>query len=91
MLTVLYRNRLALLWIIMIAATSASFLSSNEIRIGPAPATMLVMALAYLKSRLLMMHFMELSTAPLAWRVFFEAWLVGVVAAILLFYRHGLT
>jgi len=47
-------------------------------------ATVLIMAIAAFKVRLVLLHFMELAHAPLLPRAIFEAWVVVVVTAAIL-------
>jgi hypothetical protein len=42
-----------------------------------------IVLVAAVKIRFVLMHFMELRTAPLAWRVVFEVWLVAATSVIL--------
>ena len=52
------------------------------ITIGP-------LLLAFLKVRLVIMHFMEISTAPLLLRVIFEIWVILVATVTISLYLSG--
>lgn len=79
-------------WLILLAATGVTFWlgeSGWAGRAGMAPV-LLMFALAFIKALLVMLEFMRLRHAPALWRRVMLAWLVLVVAGILLAYRVGL-
>jgi len=75
-------RRMTFVWLILVLATCAStwWLSSD----GGAVvlASVAILAIAGIKVRLIMIHFMELGRAPWGWRLVFEVWVVVVVLAI---------
>jgi hypothetical protein len=80
---------MTLVWLILVLATCAStwWLSSD----GGAVvlASVAILAIAGIKVRLIMIHFMELGRAPRRWRLAFEVWIVVVVLAIQTVYLRG--
>jgi len=72
-------NRAALLvWCFLVAATLGSgWIAEHQGAVG-AWAGLFVMLVAYAKGRAVMMYYMDLRDAPIAWRLAFELW--GVVA-----------
>jgi len=85
----LTRYYLTVIWFGLVVATSVSFILGHEFNLSARLATAIVMTISYIKSRLVMMHFMELAHAPRAWRIVYEVWLVAVITEILLFYLSG--
>jgi hypothetical protein len=81
-------RRMTLVWLILLLATSAStwWLSSEGGVVALASAA--IVAIAGIKVRLIMIHFMELGRAPWPWRIVFEGWVVVVVLAILAVYMR---
>ena len=84
-------RRVTLVWILLLAATFASW------RIGNAPALMqrlnvgtAVIAIAFFKIRLVVLQFMEIRDAPGWMRLACEAWVVGVGTAVVLLARYHL-
>lgn len=51
--------------------------------------TMSLFVLAFFKVRLVIMHFMEIATAPLALRALFETWVVVICCVVITFYLIG--
>ena len=56
--------------------------------VGPAGTAAIVtmLAIAFVKGRLVILDFMELRNAPLLWRLLLEGWLMVVSSLILLAY-----
>lgn len=72
-------RRLGAVWAVLVVATLASW------SVGGGNAA--VVAVAFVKARLVGLDFMELRTAPVALRVLFEGWVVvtgGVLIALYL-------
>lgn len=70
-------------WAIMMVATIATaWLAHGEAQGGFNPILVVILIAAF-KARLVILHFMQLKTAPLEWRLIFEAWVVAVAAWIL--------
>lgn len=61
-------------WLILVLATCASWWLVEHEAVPARVATTAALAVAAFKARLVFLHFMELRTAPLAWRLLFEAW-----------------
>jgi hypothetical protein len=77
---------LALVWAVLAAATLLSWWFGAG---GGRFAAAAVVAVAFLKVRLIGNHFMEVRSAPLALRAVFEAYCISVCAMILVFYYLG--
>ena len=75
--------RLALLvWLFLVTATLGSaWLAEHHAFAGRLTAAF-VMLVALFKGRAIMLYFMELRGAPLAWRMAFEVWGVAVTVVI---------
>lgn len=71
----------------MVAATIASWVFGAEEGVTPnAAASATVLVIAFIKVRLVGMHFMELREAPAALRAMFELWVVASMCALVLTY-----
>lgn len=74
-------------WLILAVLTALSWVLADGIAPDPNAAhqwvTVALMILAFFKVRLVIMHFMEIATAPIPLRLVFEAWVVVVCAGIL--------
>lgn len=75
--------RLAMLiWLFLMAATLGSaWLAEHHAFAGHLTAVF-VMLVAFFKGRAVMLYFMELRGAPLAWRMVFEVW--GIVSTLVI-------
>lgn len=79
----LLRSRVTFIWLGLVVATVVSWEAVeglhwvHELRLGGA----IVMAIAFLKTRFVLLDFMELREAPVPMRLFGEAWwlLVGLI------------
>lgn len=71
-----------LVWLFLMAATVGSAWLAEHHGIAGRWTAMFVMLVALLKGRAIMLHFMELRGAPLAWRMVFELWGVGATVMI---------
>ena len=77
-------RKASLVWLFLVVATLCSWWLAETH--GAAEWTVpVVMLVAALKGRAVILHFMELTTAPWAWRLAFEAWiwLCACVIAVL--------
>ena len=85
-MTVIFRNTATYAWIFLIFLTAFSWWLSLDLTVGVDNAykftTMGLFLLAFFKVRLVIMHFMELRTAPLPLRAVFEAWVIIVCAVL---------
>jgi caa(3)-type oxidase subunit IV len=77
----LVRNRAGVTWLILVAATLASWLVGAEHGTGSMIAVV-VLAIAAVKIRLVGLDFMELRQAPVALRVAFEVYCVALWAGL---------
>ncbi|HKY89572.1 MAG TPA: cytochrome C oxidase subunit IV family protein [Nevskiaceae bacterium] len=69
-------------WLFLVGASLATLVVVESHATRADVAVGVVMILAAIKARLIVLHFMELKHAPLAWRVAFEGWVVVVAALI---------
>lgn len=53
------------------------------------PITLGVLAMSYIKCRLIMRHFMEVRSGPRNLRLFADIWLAGLFTVIALIYLYG--
>jgi caa(3)-type oxidase subunit IV len=72
-------------WLVLLAATAATWQLGEAGAAGPL-AIVAMLALAFVKGRLVILDFMELRRAPLLWRLLLEGWLIVVASLILLAY-----
>ena len=77
----LMRNRAGVSWLILVAATLASFALGADHGTGSLVA-IAVLAIAAIKVRLVGLDFMELRHAPIPLRVAFEVYCVGLWALL---------
>lgn len=80
------RLHATLVWLALLGATGLAWWLAEGHSTTAHLASALVIAIAGFKSRLIVLHFMELRSAPLAWRLLIEGWVVGVVAMIAIGY-----
>jgi hypothetical protein len=67
-----------LIWAVLVAATLATWMLARSGVASPLETVGLVMAIAAFKARLIVLHFMGLKHAPLAYRLIFEGWILAV-------------
>lgn len=72
-------------WLILIVATGITWYL-GEVGAAGTLAIVAMLAIAFVKGRLVILDFMELREAPLMWRVLLEGWLILVSSLILLAY-----
>lgn len=81
-------SRITLVWAVLVTATFGSWwLGTGSDSGDETAAGLTVLALAFVKVRLVGLYFMELRDAPLPLRVMFEGWVLvvcGVVAGLYL-------
>jgi cytochrome c oxidase subunit IV len=70
-------------WLLLVAATALSWWLVERHVLPAHLATTAALGLATFKARLVFLHFMELRSAPLLWRLLFEAWVLLCAGAIL--------
>lgn len=79
----LFRNRITLVWFLLVAATALSWevghgLAFDDLRYARAA----VIVVAFIKVRYVILDFMEIRHAPLAVRAVAEIWAITVCAAL---------
>jgi hypothetical protein len=72
-------------WLVLLVATSATWWL-GEVGAAGTGAVLAMLAIAFIKGRLVILDFMELRGAPLMWRLLLEGWLILVGGLILLAY-----
>jgi heme/copper-type cytochrome/quinol oxidase subunit 4 len=80
----LLRERVTLVWLVLMAATCTSTWMLSKDAFSPTVAVVGIFLIAAMKVRFVMLDFMELRTAPIPVRVVFEAWPVLVAGAVIL-------
>jgi hypothetical protein len=90
-MTGLFKNRITILWLLLMAATALSWESVRafDIRGDFRYATTGVLIVAFVKVRFVGLDFMELRHAPLPLRIAFELWCVAVCALLIVLYWLG--
>ena len=80
--------RVTWLWLFLIAATVASWEFGHGLGFGEniRLSTTAVIAIAFIKARMVILDFMEIRHAPLALRLMLEAWTLVVAATLLILY-----
>jgi hypothetical protein len=76
-------------WLVLLVATGATWWL-GEVGAAGAGAILVMLAIVFIKGRLVILDFMELRGAPLMWRLLLEGWLILVGGLILLAYWVGL-
>lgn len=75
-------------WLVLVLLTLVSWqIGHGDALLAPATASALILTAALVKARLIILHFMEVRFAPLALRLVFEAWCVGVWGGLLVLLR----
>jgi heme/copper-type cytochrome/quinol oxidase subunit 4 len=80
------RKPASAVWFVLMALTCASTWMLSKDAFAPTVATVGIFVIAAFKVRLVMLHFMELRTAPTFVKLAFEFWIVVSTAVILGFY-----
>jgi len=79
------QTRTTVVWLVLLVATAISFFTSHDHNIAADFAYVSICTLSYLKCRLVIMEFMEVRHTPIAYRVFFEIWMLAVIGEIIFF------
>jgi hypothetical protein len=79
------RNPAHRAWLVLLIATGITWYLGEAGAAGT-PAIVAMLAIAFVKGRLVILDFMELRGAPFLWRVLLEGWLILVSTLILLAY-----
>jgi hypothetical protein len=83
------RNPAHRAWLVLLIATSITWYL-GEVGAAGTGAIVAMLAIAFVKGRLVILDFMELRAAPLMWRLLLEGWLLLVGSLILLAYWMSL-
>ncbi|AEF38106.1 conserved hypothetical protein [Mycolicibacter sinensis] len=77
-------------WIVLVAVTVGSWTLApahlTHTAQASVPVTALVLALAFVKSRMIIGHFMEVNTAPRWLRYATDGWLTALIATVFVIY-----
>jgi heme/copper-type cytochrome/quinol oxidase subunit 4 len=82
----LLRERVTLVWLVLMAATCTSTWMLSKDAFSPTVAVVGIFLIAAMKVRFVMLDFMELRDAPVGVRAAFETWIVVVTCVILGFW-----
>lgn len=87
----LIMNSATIIWLVLIVATATSWWlgTSDTTNNDHHVATITLMLLTFFKARLVLMHFMEVRTAPIILRTFANAWIALTCIAVLIIYMWG--
>ena len=85
-LLTLLKNRISLIWLVLIAATLISWWIGTDDAAKPQLGTAVVLVVVLIKVRLIGLYFMELRDAPLPLRVLFEGYCLIVCTTLLVMY-----
>jgi hypothetical protein len=85
-LVALLRNRISLIWLVLIAATLISWWIGTGDAGNPQLGTAAVFVVVFIKVRLIGLYFMELRDAPLPLRLLFEGYCLIVCSTLLAMY-----
>lgn len=78
-------RRITVIWLLLVLATAVSWSVTHDVGgLGVRAATGAALVMAFVKVRFVVLDFMELRTSPWPYRLFFEAWIVGIGAALIL-------
>jgi caa(3)-type oxidase subunit IV len=72
-------------WLILLVATAITWYL-GEVGAAGTAAIVAMLAIAFVKGRLVILDFMELREAPRLWRTLLEGWLILVSSLILIAY-----
>lgn len=83
----LLRDRISLIWLLLIAATiTSSMLGNDHVAGNVTLASTIVIFVAFVKVRLVGLYFMELRGAPASLRYIFEAYCLVVCTTVIAMY-----
>jgi hypothetical protein len=83
-----FRRTAVIVWAFLCLLSFSSVMVSGGVShaaagsLGTLSASM-VLVIAFLKVRMVVMHFMEVGHSPLPLRLAFEAWIIGALSALL--------
>lgn len=73
-------------WLLLVGATLLVGYLADANHVAPTVAASIALVVAFVKARLVLLRYMELRHAPLAWRLVFEAWALAAAGGILAAY-----
>ena len=79
----------SLVWLALMLATCITTWGLSKDAFAARVATVSTIAIAAVKIRLVLLHFMELRHAPWPWRLFFEGWVVVCAGVVIGIYWFG--
>jgi Prokaryotic Cytochrome C oxidase subunit IV len=82
-----YRRTATIVWALLCLLSLSSVqvsggLSPNAAAAAGAFASSMVLVIAFVKVRMVVLHFMEVSNGPLGLRLAFEGWIVGALVLL---------
>lgn len=80
-----FRNPSNRAWLVLMIATGITWWL-GEVGAAGTAAIVAMLAIAFVKGRMVILDFMELRGAPLMWRLLLEGWMILVSGLILLAY-----
>ena len=88
-------SRVSYVWLFLAALTGATWLLGdgyNPERLDLFKVvTICLLILAFFKIRLVIIHFMEIGSAPMPLRLIFDAWVILVCVLLILMYLFGMS
>ncbi len=76
-------------WLVLFLATAVSwYLVPDGKEVASVAAGLGILTIALFKVRLILLYFMELKTAPVAWRLTFELWVLALWTALAVIWLH---
>lgn len=84
-------SRITLYWVLLTVLTGLTWIigDGSSAVTGVKYAAVILMVIAAIKVRTIVLHFMEMATAPLPLRVLFEGWVVLVFVVVISLYLFG--
>jgi caa(3)-type oxidase subunit IV len=84
----LLRNRVTIVWLVLVCATVLSWWLGTDHGFvhGASSASVVILAVAFMKARFVGLYFMELRDAPLVLRGLFEAYCLVVLTVVMTMY-----
>lgn len=88
----LVRNRVTLVWFLLVAATAASWEFGHGVGFDSVRhASIAIIAIAFIKTRYVILDFMEIRHAPVPMRIVGEVWGVVICLALIVLYLRVAT
>jgi hypothetical protein len=73
-------------WVVLLGATTVAWQLGVEHGIRDTGAAVLILAIAFVKVRLVGRYFMEIRESPIALAAIFDLWLLAVATVVITFY-----